>query len=334
MTARWVEAMTHCSSCDQPVPLNAVVGETICPHCEKKVSVSAELWDALTTAASGKRAVIMSSSATWSVEFDSIGEAKCGACEAAYSVRDLVARAENGKAACASCGTPIVVRPVPRDLLTRISEDVHHLVGEDTATLDGRLPPAIKAEAVTVHCQTCGGKIAADGSSRTATCPFCNERNVLSDAIWNRFHPTPTKHRFYYEVDDEVIARREREQATATEVRARQSAPGCAIALLLPTVALVVVGHYELARTEAVAYGALALAFVMSIFLMRQVREAIGGAEEGAPVFAQMGLGVVLALVGVVLHFAAHWGWFVAGVGAALAAGPIFEIVSEVTSKD
>jgi len=321
-----------CPRCAKPVPLASIAATTACPSCASSVEVLQELWDALTAEHDGGANVIAGSDGVWSLEFHDAAETRCPSCEEPFDVQEAIAKKSS---TCSKCRTAVDVRAIPRDVARKLPPEARWVI-EPRARDDHD-----RREAVTVHCQECGAPLEADGKDRTFACTFCKARNVLSDDVWGRLHPTPVKRPFYVWIDDDAIAREHAQEEIDAQRRRRESAPGEMVihGLLATLFAAGAFGaHHAFATTEApgwffAALFAGAFAVIFGLFASRALRTILAreGREDAVDI-TMLAVGLAIVVLALVLHFALHASWpsscLVIAIGVSVGGGPILEAAS------
>ncbi|APR77365.1 Hypothetical protein A7982_02712 [Minicystis rosea] len=220
-----VELRTTCPKCGNPVPVNGLVPEVLCPSCEHVLLLSAELWH---EALSGLAAVATGSS-TGGQTLLGVGTTltqessapRCAECGAELAVEGILAPEEPAWIDC-TCGARVAVRKLPRDLVPHAASFITLLIGEDPSQLSMPAPGSVTAasEPVFFPCPHCGGTLPIDGSARIVKCSYCCTNAYLPDDLWRRIHPVKTVARWYAWVDAALLGEHgAREQAEAERVR-------------------------------------------------------------------------------------------------------------------
>jgi hypothetical protein len=333
MTARRVEAMMTCPRCAKPVPLSSIAATTSCPSCASNVEVLRELWDALTAEHDGGAKVIAGSDGVWSLEFHEAAETRCPSCEEPFDVQAAIAKKAS---TCSKCTTAVDVRAVPRDVARKLPPEARWVI-----ELRAHDDDHDRREAITVHCQECGAPLEIDGKERAFACTFCKARNVLSDDVWSRLHPTPVRRPFYVWIDDDAIASEQKQQEADAKTRRREAAPNeLAIHGVLATLlgAGAFGAYHAFSTSEAPGWIFAALfagvgAIIFGIFASRALRTVLAreGREDAVDI-AMLAFGVAIVVSALVLHFALHASWpascLVIAIGVSVGGGPILEAAS------
>jgi hypothetical protein len=84
---------------------------------------------------------------------------------------------------------------------------------------EGAEPTREKKETIAISCASCGGKLDADGATRSVTCKYCQTQNALDEEVWRRLHPVRRIRRFAVLIDDAALKAEEEEEARAMEER-------------------------------------------------------------------------------------------------------------------
>ena len=181
-----IEASLPCGSCDATVALNAAVTRVRCERCGRIARVPRDVWTLVLGEAS-EAATCSSPHADHTADVETrLGivhlvlrreYARCAVCEARLDTGA-------GNLTCPECGEAVSRRAPPVKVA-----GVEALLGEDAVQLAEAKSPHVVRESVSLNCPQCGGGVEADGSERVVPCRFCENRVVLSDAVWHRLHP-------------------------------------------------------------------------------------------------------------------------------------------------
>jgi|GEM_PF-5653138 len=136
----------------------------------------------------------------------------CPACKRAVGSEELDAALDDGGYTC-PCGVRTLLRRAPHNLV-QIDARLHAIFGEGTPWSDKRHTEATTTMEAT--CAECGASLET-GNEREVHCGYCGADNVLSDAIWDRLHPAPTKAEVWYLVLRDQPQQAQQAQQATTE---------------------------------------------------------------------------------------------------------------------
>jgi hypothetical protein len=191
-----------CPECMGPVPMNGIVSEVLCYHCQAVVSTDKPIFFLQDEFKSG-----WGDARTWSsrpsrktgVEDLRVEAAlrrpSCNGCRAAFDDASLTAAFQAGTGVTCPCGKVSSVRGAD-DLVLRVSPRAQAVVGEEIGT-DLKLA----TQPILFSCLQCGAGLPVDGSQRVVACTYCKATSFLPDALWLRLHPTARLLWFYLAID-------------------------------------------------------------------------------------------------------------------------------------
>ncbi|MBI5480080.1 MAG: hypothetical protein HY906_14530 [Deltaproteobacteria bacterium] len=201
-----VEIQGKCGACGNPLAVNALVPQLLCPSCNQMRPLSPEGWkllleDALKEApqldvGEGRSTTLLSHGFT--IKYGRI-DPYCVGCKTDVPEEDLEGLAARGFGFCTKCGARLSFRHAPEGVSPQVPpsailacEDLDQVAGPE-----GNLEAKEAAKPVNFPCPSCGASLPVDGSSRGVTCKFCNNDSFLPDALWQRFHPVKTVARWW-----------------------------------------------------------------------------------------------------------------------------------------
>jgi hypothetical protein len=212
-----IELKTECKHCGNPLMINALVENILCPACHKTNSFSVEAWHGLLDdglegieafkPGEGQPSSIFSGEYKYNMLFGR-QEPRCRNCKQDIDVSKIEEYAQSGTVKCVKCSTNISVRKAPENVQKEIA-GIKYLIGEDsdlisTHTGDKKLPNDTKP--ILFTCPSCAGNLEIDGSSRIINCKFCDSQIYLPDDLWLRMHPAEEVQRWYMMYDKVAAA--------------------------------------------------------------------------------------------------------------------------------
>lgn len=211
-----LEIKTTCTSCGNPLPLNALVDKFLCPACQHTAEFSYEFWkDSILDVKEilndlkkmgeneGRNSTVMTGQYTFQRLYVN-QKPRCGKCKIQLDSNKYEEFSAAGCAVCTNCGSKISVRH-----LSGASADtlynINYLIGEDTDLFSSdkksaKTPNAVKP--ILFTCPSCAGNLEVDGSERVIKCKFCDSEIYLPDDLWHRIHPVKVVERWYIVVDE------------------------------------------------------------------------------------------------------------------------------------
>ena len=197
-----LEISIECPRCDGPVVVNGPFTEFVCPSCEEKIEMTPDIWadlfeDLRDELAEDTDEGMGGRSAIWGTYNTALYYGRlapyCTECKRDFDMeRD---HSGEGELTCPDCGAATPVQQPP-EWFDRVFEGARLIVnaragqsGEEIAQRD--IGP------VMFSCAKCGGSITVTGASRSVECDHCGGSAYLPDDLWNRFHPAPTKLRWF-----------------------------------------------------------------------------------------------------------------------------------------
>ncbi len=209
-----IEAGISCPSCENNIPLNALMPSIKCPGCGEYLKLSLDNWksvleEAIRSAPSygegeGSKLNIFGSynfKITYGRQTPRYDDTKDS-----IDTGTLLANIDAGKVLHPQSGAPTSIRRMPEQYREAF-KGVVALVGEDPELLPGSsagqsLETASKGHPVAFACPNCAGNLTIDGTSRMVDCSFCDTQVYLPDDLWFTLHPAPKKKRWYLLFDE------------------------------------------------------------------------------------------------------------------------------------
>jgi hypothetical protein len=195
----------QCASCMQPVHVQGLAEQALCPACSKSLDLPREKW--LGWFGPGEVAEALGLGEGEARQVTSLGGSaakyayghrmpRCQTCKVEVPPDRLPELAQAGFHTC-SCGERVRVREAPE--LARLLVPGARFAVNEGATADGSAAaePSASAEPVLFACMGCGGSLTVDGRDRNLLCRFCGASNYLPDGLWLRLHPPQTVRTFF-----------------------------------------------------------------------------------------------------------------------------------------
>lgn len=216
-----LELRGKCTSCGQPLAINALSTRLRCTGCGGISDLPADAWasvirDALREApgldvGEGSQCTRVTRAGPMQVTHGRI-EPRCRSCQAPVSMHEAIeSTGDGGTVPCSGCGIPIHVRPMPARMREQVAPHVTHIIGEDADQIaqdeDPPAAPAVSSQPQVLHCPECGGELTVDGGERTTTCMYCQSQVVLPEDLWRKLHPRRQAARWFLWYDEEAAAR-------------------------------------------------------------------------------------------------------------------------------
>lgn len=212
-----IELKTECLNCGNPLMLNALVDDFVCPSCNKKNNFTYENWAGLLDDSfenigdfkpgEGQPSTIFRGQYRYNLLYGR-QEPRCRNCKTNIDVSKIETYAKEGKTKCTKCSFDINVRTAPEEFAKQIA-GVRYLIGEDADLIGGHsttAPLPNSAKPVLFTCPSCAGNLEIDGSARMVVCKYCSSQIYLPDDLWARLHPAAETERWYI-LYDEVAAK-------------------------------------------------------------------------------------------------------------------------------
>jgi predicted RNA-binding Zn-ribbon protein involved in translation (DUF1610 family) len=205
-TAVGVEVKVKCNACGNPVPVNALVAQVLCPKCERMCPIIPGEWTGLLNTALNviphlepgdeRRTPKLGSGPTVLAVREN---PRCQGCKAELPAETFGAMVERGFGLCPACGKRMSCRRAGADVAPTVPARAI-LLGEDEDQLagpPGNLDARQAVKPINFPCPSCGATLPVDGLSRVVTCRFCSNDSFLPDALWQTFHPVRVSDRWY-----------------------------------------------------------------------------------------------------------------------------------------
>ena len=208
-----VELKTECKHCGNPLMLNALENEILCPSCNKTNSFPDETWEGLLEdgfekidefkPGEGQPSSIFRGEYKYNLLFGR-QEPRCRNCKTGIDSTKIEEYAAQKIVKCSKCGFDIYIRKAPENV-EKALVGVRYIIGEDKNMVAGggpetKLPNDVKP--VLFTCPSCAGNLAIDGSARMVVCKFCSSQIYLPDDLWARLHPADEIQRWYMLYDN------------------------------------------------------------------------------------------------------------------------------------
>lgn len=197
-----------CRGCGQPVPINGLVDETRCPHCQADVTVPQRLWnhalrgvDAATLVAADGQGILAAnpefkegtSDRRLRVERTVMDAPVCIHCQEALTVPASSWSQERFQVTCGGCGkTTSFVPPalglgLPSVQVSHVAAPEHEPRPDDAvdAAADGD-----ETAPIVMSCPQCSASLTITADcQRTTQCTYCKASVYLPDDLWRQLHP-------------------------------------------------------------------------------------------------------------------------------------------------
>ena len=210
-----IEAGISCPSCENSIPLNALVPSIKCRSCGENLKLSLDNWksvleEAIKSAPSygegeGSKLNIFGSynfKITYGRQTPRYDDTKDS-----IDMDTLLANIDAGQVLHPQSGAPTNIRRMPEQYREAF-KGVVALVAEDPSMLPGSSAgqslETASAGPVAFACPNCAGNLTIDGTERMVDCPFCDTKVYLPDGLWYTLHPAPKKKRWYLLFDELV----------------------------------------------------------------------------------------------------------------------------------
>jgi DNA-directed RNA polymerase subunit RPC12/RpoP len=220
MQTYFFELISSCSSCGNPLFLNAFTNNITCEHCKQINNIPSKLWknivvdsmnDAVKYQDGQKRSQKMFSGGhEVSLTFGK-RKSRCAKCQTMIP-DDVYGSFEGGDYKCAKCGNAISIRK-PDNFVKQIVPTAMYIVAEDSAQLKTGVHGMEKPEAlkpVIFTCPACAANLEIDGTKRMINCSYCNASVYLPDDLWFELHPARTVDRWYIINNEEAYVPEEK----------------------------------------------------------------------------------------------------------------------------
>lgn len=206
------EIKTTCSSCGNPLPINAFAEEIVCEKCGHKNVISSDFWNSIITEnindigkfeeGEGQNSKIITGGYEFSVLYGK-QKARCQKCKTTIP-EEVFNTIEEGNYKCAKCGNSVFIRK-PTEFIKNIISSAMFVVGEEDGQIATGVKSAIKtdkAKPVIFTCPSCAANLEVDGSERIVTCKSCDSKVYLPDDLWLALNPAKTVDRWYVMTDE------------------------------------------------------------------------------------------------------------------------------------
>jgi len=212
-----LEIKTTCSSCGNPLPVNALVSRIHCSSCQADSDFSNELWsesilestlkEGITFAENeARQETVMTGQYNFQILYGRQNP-RCANCKTPLDENLFEAYTSAGKAVCTKCNSEVSFRKIPDELKT-IFQTVNYIAGEDADQIPGGQSKNVeqnRSKPLLFTCPSCAGNLEIDGKERTITCKFCGSEIYLPDDLWLRMHPVKTVGRWYLIFDEKAL---------------------------------------------------------------------------------------------------------------------------------
>jgi len=207
MQTYFFEIKTECSSCGNPLIINAIVREVSCEHCNQKNEIPFKLWKSLVTEnindasnyqdGQKRNMRIITGGYEFSVSFGK-RKARCPKCQLMIPDNVFISF-ESGDYKCTECGNQILIRK-SEGLAKEIVPTSNYIVGEDENQLNAGITGMKKPEAtkpIIFTCPACAANLEVDGLKRVISCKYCDARVYIPDDLWYELHPAKIVEKWY-----------------------------------------------------------------------------------------------------------------------------------------
>lgn len=209
MAAIAVELKLECRYCGNPIPLNALTSQILCPHCLTSIPISKASWSEIlgeicrrVFEQNDNRLTVTGNVIPFYVEGN--------VCARLYGKEEPMTRKRKPipvKHALEHLqdnyfqqgDEKIFIRTVP-DQYKKFLRHPTHLIGEDENQIFQNKKADINLSSndlIVFTCPACGGALKIDGKNRILECNYCKANIYLPDALWFRFHPPSLTRRWY-----------------------------------------------------------------------------------------------------------------------------------------
>jgi predicted RNA-binding Zn-ribbon protein involved in translation (DUF1610 family) len=195
------EASLECPSCGAPVPVEGLVESAECPSCGNEIDLGAAFWADMLEDDGEELREMEPNEASRSQIMSSVNvgmmygrlDPYCPSCKDRVEVEEVP---ESGRVACPACGTEVEVEGAP-PWVSEALDGADLVVGPVGVRGPGDEDTPSPPESVAFTCPKCGADLRVDGSDRVQECEYCGLIFMLPDDLWSRFHPAPTRKRWF-----------------------------------------------------------------------------------------------------------------------------------------
>jgi len=216
MLSLLLEIKTECSSCGNPLPVNAFVENVFCDKCNIENTFNGGFWnsvfeDKLKEIKGFKDSEGRNSKIMGQYNIDMLygrKNARCDECKTDIPDEEFVKFTESGMYKCAKCSREIFIRPAT-DSLKSFMPSACFIVDEDENLLMAKSEKPLKPESakpVLYSCPSCAGSLEIDGKERIVVCKYCESKVYLPDDLWFSLHPVVSKQRWYITFDNKSVS--------------------------------------------------------------------------------------------------------------------------------
>ena len=205
MAISYIEAETHCASCQSVVHINALTNKLVCAACHEPVRVWVNVFEDIGRPFHDCAYPATSEMPVAQHMRTETSDLECAECQGPLPANLVIAQAEKGSYPCPGCGVEVRVRARPDDAPGSLTAAAKYIIGEDPVAL-GEANPTPPPAATQIKCTECGAALSVDGSKRSVECSYCHAPQTIADGPWRVLHPPPKKRRWYVWLDDAVLA--------------------------------------------------------------------------------------------------------------------------------
>ena len=193
------EMSVGCPSCDGPIPVGGFVESVRCPACDEEVRLEPDFWVDILEDDGDELRELEPNEARRSQIMSSLNvgmmygrlDPYCPSCKGRIEVEEVP---DSGRVACPACGAEVEAGEAP-PWISEALEGADMVLGPLQAGEAGE--EADPPDSVAFTCPKCGAGLRVDGSDRVQECDYCGLIFMLPDDLWVRFHPAPTRQRWF-----------------------------------------------------------------------------------------------------------------------------------------
>ncbi len=198
-----ISASSSCKHCQNPLAINGYEEDIICNKCSGINKITNEGWTRVfkdikddlrkgTLVASRNAMLYNPGSSVVNFLYEK-QDIRCPVCESAVLfVADT--SGNEGIMVCTSCSNKIPYRRATKGIKHGVG-GLNWIAGEELSAVRNNID--LTAQNLTQKCPSCGGGLPIDGKHRIVECLFCLSKVTLSEAIWNRLHPSKARKYWY-----------------------------------------------------------------------------------------------------------------------------------------
>ncbi len=208
-----IQAGISCPSCENSIPLNALVPSIKCSSCGENQKLSLDNWksileDSIINAPAYEEgegsSLSIFGSYNYKVTYGRLSP-RYDDTKDTIDIDTLLASIDKGSVLHPVSKAPTSVRRIPEQYGSAF-QGVIAIVGEESSLLPGThgKQPVKESSSnpVAFQCPNCAGNLTIDGTKRMVDCSFCDTQVYLPDDLWHTLHPVKKKKRWFLLFDE------------------------------------------------------------------------------------------------------------------------------------